>query len=206
MLTTIQAGYITMMLNYVVGLGGWAFERSEVKIVEDHKTVEVTLFIANKEGVVASHTAFGGSRNPGPDGLKSAVTDGLTKAASYFGLGQEIFCGKVNAEDLERWAAKNREIQATTKAPKKKIKKDPQLDDGLVLMTSYQRAKIHSGASNHFDNGQVEEFLNWFSLAQVKVKLWKEATKTQAATMLEVFKDKGRIDKAVEAFKKGGTK
>ena len=122
-LTTIQAGYITMMLNYVVGIGGWAFERSEVRIVEDHKTVEVTLFIANEKGTVASHTAFGGSRNPGPDGFKSAVTDGLTKAASYFGLGEEVFCGKVTAADLAKYAARKREIEANTPAPKKTTKK-----------------------------------------------------------------------------------
>lgn len=112
-----------MMLNYVVGIGGWAFERSEVRIVEDHKTVEVTLFIANEKGTVASHTAFGGSRNPGPDGFKSAVTDGLTKAASYFGLGEEVFCGKVTAADLAKYAARKREIEANTPAPKKTTKK-----------------------------------------------------------------------------------
>jgi hypothetical protein len=218
-LTTIQAGYITMKLNYVVGLGGWAFERSEVQIVEDHKTVEVTLFIADNEGVVASHTAFGGSRNPGPDGLKSAVTDGLTKAASYFGLGQEVFCGEITAESLA-----NYEIEKVKKAaaqytpppnetysvgdpvaPKKKVtKEEPKVE--TASMSGYQRGKLHSGASNHFENGQVEEFLNWFALAQVKVVNWKESTKTQAAAMLEVFKDTDRLVKAVEAFKKGRTK
>ena len=219
LLTTIQAGYITMKLNYVIGLGGWAFERSEVKIVEDHKTVEVTLFIADNEGVVVSHTAFGGSRNPGPDGLKSAVTDGLTKAASYFGLGQEVFCGEITAESLA-----NYEIEKVKKAaaqytpppnetysvgdpvaPKKKpTKEEPKVE--TASMSGYQRGKLHSGASDHFDNGQVEEFLNWFSLAQVKVSNWKEATKPQATAMLDVFKDTARRGKVVEAFKKGRTK
>jgi hypothetical protein len=73
-------------------------------------------------------------------------------------------------------------------------------------MSGYQRGKLHSGASNHFENGQVEEFLNWFALAQVKVSNWKEATKPQATAMLDVFKDTARRGKVVEAFKKGRTK
>lgn len=222
MLTTIQAGYITMQLNYVVGLGGWAFERSEVQMVEDHKTVEVTLFIADNKGVVISHTAFGGSRNPGPDGLKSAVTDGLTKAASYFGLGEEVFCGLVSADDLtkhslevakeelEKKIPQNKEYSVgdpvapkKKAAPKKKIQKKSEEKSVSDSMTGYQRAKLHAGAATHFDNGQVEEFLNWFSAAQVKVANWKEITEAQASTMLEVFKDNDRFKKAVAAFKKG---
>ena len=252
-LTTIQAGYITMTLNYVVGIGGWAFERSEIHIVEDHKTVEVTLFIANEKGTVASHTAFGGSRNPGPDGFKSAVTDALTKAASYFGLGEEVFCGKITAADLAKYAARKREIEANTpqsapplrgprksskkvpttkkasgdktisaeeqekvqaavdaaqalvatkaKQPKKAAKKD---DREPLKMSVPNRAKLHHFVSKHFDNGQIEQFLDWVAGKQLKVVGWKTMTNDQAEALLEMVSNKTRIGKAKAAFDKTG--
>ena len=208
-LTTIQAGYITMTLNYVVGVGGWAFDRSEIHIVEDHKTVEVTLYIADNKGTVVSHTAFGGSRNPGPDGFKSAVTDALTKAASYFGLGEEVFCGKITAADLTKYAARKREIEANTPAPAKKTtkkkttKKAPKEDDREPLKMSVpNRAKLHHFVSKYFDNGQIEQFLDWVVGKQMKVVGWKTMTNDQAEALLEMVSNKTRIGKAKAAFEK----
>ena len=52
MLTTIQAGYITMKLNYVIGLGGWAFERSEVMttIQAGYITMNSTMLLDSEAG------------------------------------------------------------------------------------------------------------------------------------------------------------
>jgi len=243
-----------MMLNYVVGIGGWAFERSEVRIVEDHKTVEVTLFIADNKGTVASHTAFGGSRNPGPDGFKSAVTDGLTKAASYFGLGEEVFCGKITAADLAKYAARKQEIEANTpqsapplRGPRKSSKKVPATEKKTTKKTGYKisaeeqgkvqaavdaaqaivatkekqpkkaakkttqepdkmssanRAKLHHFAGNHFDNGQIEKFLDWLAGMQLSVTGWKTLTNDEAKNLLEVVSNNSRISMAKAAFKK----
>ena len=200
-----------MTLNSVVGVGGWAFDRSEIHIVEDHKTVEVTLHIADNKGAVVSHTAFGGSRNPGPDGFKSAVTDALTKAASYFGLGEEVFCGKITAADLSKFAAKKREIEANTAAPvqkttkKKTTKKATEKDEREPLrMSGPNRAKLHLFVSKHFENGQIEKFLDWIAGVQVKVVGWKNMNNDQAKDLIEMVSNKERMQKAKAVFEKAG--
>ena len=96
-LTSIKAQYVTERLNEVCGVDGWSFT-GEYKEVSGEGGV---LFF----GVLTINDGFKGhqqeavgfsaqKRNVG-DAYKGAKTDALSKAASLFGLGNEVFKGNV---------------------------------------------------------------------------------------------------------------
>ena len=196
-LTTIQAGYITQTLNMVVGIGGWAFTRSEIQVYENNKCVEVTLYIADKHGQVASHTAFGGSRNPGPDGLKSAVTDGLTKAASYFGLGEEVFCGQVSADDIYAWqkdeavreaeAIEEKAKKAAKKTTKKKTTKKSADEDRPVSENTV--GKLVNLVKEHWEYESADVVLGFMARVKFKKNVWRSVTENEALQLIDSLQD-----------------
>ncbi len=193
MLTTIQAGYITQTLNLVVGIGGWAFTRSDIQVYENNKCVEISLHVADKNGQVATHTAFGGSRNPGPDGLKSAVTDGLTKAASYFGLGQEVFCGKISAEDIYAWqkAEATKVVEEPKPATKKKTtKKTSSTDKSISEKTVAILANL---VKEHWEYESADIVLNFMTKVKFNTKNWRSITDKKALQLVDSLKDEKKL-------------
>lgn len=203
MLTTIQAGYITQTLNMVVGIGGWAFTRSDIQVYENNKCVEVSLHIADKNGQVATHTAFGGSRNPGPDGLKSAVTDGLTKAASYFGLGEEVFCGKISAEDIYAW--QKAETEKVVEEPKPAVKKkttkkaDPAAEKPISEKTVAILANL---VKEHWEYESADIVLNFMAKVKFDTKDWRSITDKKALQLVDSLKDDKKLKIIKELIKK----
>lgn len=94
-LTSIKPQYIKERLNEVVGIDGWRLT-GEYKEVDKGVVFFGTLTIAIGDKMV-SHEAPGFSenkRNLG-DTYKSAQTDSLSKCASFFGIGNEVFKGNV---------------------------------------------------------------------------------------------------------------
>lgn len=137
-LTSIKAAFIIERLNEVFGPCGcgWRYVHSPFELIEGEVVTEVALqFRVNDGGcdpvvwdAQARNWAFApdsgawawpilapGGRRPGKgnapitDARKGAVTDGLTKAASMIGVGQEVFKGLV------------RTGQAPQKAPERAV-------------------------------------------------------------------------------------
>jgi hypothetical protein len=110
-LTTIKAGYITERINEVWGHGNWTFEILETQQIED----EVICKVQFCPSIGLPITQYGGSKKMGGkswgDTYKSAVTDALTKCASYYGIGNEVFKGNIDAYTL---AKMKNETKATT--------------------------------------------------------------------------------------------
>ena len=93
-LTTIKPIYVTDRLNDVFGLEGWTNEVEVVSIKEIGKrwwiVAKVTLICGK-----IRREQYGGNDNPDfGDAFKGAVTDGLTKCASYIGVGADVYKGK----------------------------------------------------------------------------------------------------------------
>lgn len=93
-LSTIKAIYVVERLNDVFGIGKWQ-QRNEV-INDEGKMKTVHSFIDIPDyGIYLDN--FGGNDNADEgDAFKGAVTDALTKMASYLGIGMDVYKGLTN--------------------------------------------------------------------------------------------------------------
>lgn len=92
-LSSIKAIYVVERLNDVFGIGKWQ-QRNEI-ISDEGKMKTVHSFIDIPEyGIYLDN--FGGNDNVDEgDAFKGAVTDALTKMASYLGIGMDVYKGLV---------------------------------------------------------------------------------------------------------------
>ena len=98
-LSTIKAIYVVERLNDIFGIGGWDLTHEIVFDEPDYVTVRGKLEI--KEFNYVSPAQYGGHKKTGTntepaDGYKSAVTDCLSKCASYLEIGIDVFKGLVD--------------------------------------------------------------------------------------------------------------
>jgi hypothetical protein len=107
-LTSIKAAYVIERLNDVFGIGGWSYDFTEPEVVKGGKNksdkevfeaiTTVTLTVTDNKGETHSVKNCGGHRvlyGSVTDARKSSVTDGLTKCASFLGIGKDVFKGLV---------------------------------------------------------------------------------------------------------------
>ena len=99
-LTTLKAMYIVERLNDVFGIGRWTIEHSVELSTPDYILIRGKLIILDYDCEIPDQ--FGGHQTTGKnteiaDGYKSAVTDVLSKSASYLEVGIDMFKGKIKA-------------------------------------------------------------------------------------------------------------
>lgn len=95
-------------LNEVFGIGGWQTRTDFIKSYEwmqatkagERKVFTATCkMILDIPGCEIHLEQYGGSTNDDEgDAMKGSATDGLTKIASYLGIGAEIYKGKGNID------------------------------------------------------------------------------------------------------------
>lgn len=91
-LSTIKIPYVTEVLNEVFGVGGWQI-RTEVAEAGEKMVVVKTTFTAEEYGI--HYECYGGNDNiDRGDAYKGAVTDAMTKIASWMGIGADVFKGR----------------------------------------------------------------------------------------------------------------
>lgn len=91
-LSSIKSIYVTERLNEVFGVGAWRVETNKVDQSNKMVVVKVRLTIP-AYGI--DYECYGGNDNADlGDAYKGAVTDALTKIASWLGIGQEVFKGE----------------------------------------------------------------------------------------------------------------
>ena len=100
-LSTLKAIYITERLNDVFGIAKWNLHTEIVKETPDYILLKGKLYIHDYNVNITSQ--YGGHNTTGKnteiaDGYKSAVTDCLSKCASYLEIGIDIFKGKVKGQ------------------------------------------------------------------------------------------------------------
>ena len=97
-LSTLKAIYVVERLNDVFGVGRWDLKTKVVKETENYVLVKGKLVIfdyrVNVPVQYGGHN-IGGKNSELADSYKSAVTDCLSKSASYLEIGIDVFKGKV---------------------------------------------------------------------------------------------------------------
>lgn len=100
-LTSIKPQYIKERLNTVVGIDGWKFRGEYVQV--DGGVIYLGALTLVIDGTEITHEAPGFAahkRNLG-DTYKGAQTDALSKCASFFGIGNEVFKGNVTPPETK---------------------------------------------------------------------------------------------------------
>lgn len=120
-LTSIKAMYIIERLNDVFGIGNWTFKHEVILMPEQSNDFQVLikgqLILSNYDCLIPEQ--YGSHKTKGKgvelaDGFKSAITDAITKSASYIEIGIDVFKGKIkppkktynNKEKIEIWLSK----------------------------------------------------------------------------------------------------
>ena len=98
-LTTLKAMYVTERLNDVFGVGRWTITHNVEERTADYILIRGEFNSLDYE--VITPAQFGGHGTTGKnteiaDGYKSAVTDCISKIASYLEIGIDMFKGKIN--------------------------------------------------------------------------------------------------------------
>lgn len=97
-LTTLKAMYVTERLNNVFGIGKWTLEHEVIKEQDNQVLIKGKLvfleYDINLTEQYGSH-AITGKGVDIADGYKSAITDCISKSASYLEIGIDMFKGKI---------------------------------------------------------------------------------------------------------------
>ena len=121
-LSSIKSIYITERLNEAFGVGSWTVKSKVISENAGAPVVYVTLKIP-QYGIKLSQ--YGGNDNGGTknknydlgDAFKGAMTDGISKIASYLGIGADVYKGKQKAS-----SGNKKSFNGVTKNNKKKLR------------------------------------------------------------------------------------
>ena len=97
-LTTLKAMYVTERLNDVFGVGRWTIDHEVIERTTDYVLIQGEFKSLDYE--VSVPKQYGGHKTTGTnteiaDGFKSAITDCISKIASYLEIGIDMFKGKI---------------------------------------------------------------------------------------------------------------
>lgn len=135
-LTSIKAQYVRERLNEVLGVNGWSSNTEVVDRTDEGVAVKLVL-TAHIDGKDVSRSSFGGAskKNKGQtygDLFKSAETDALSKAASNFGVGNDVFKGLVDPKTLStKSSGSSAPAKKTSSAVPEEKKKAPAKKTGF---------------------------------------------------------------------------
>lgn len=101
-LASLKAQYIPKRLNEVLGFSNWAFT-GKWEPTENGILYFGTLTVKIGDNVsVRTAVGFSAKKKNDGDFYKGAMTDCLSKAASYFGVAEEAFCGLVDPVEIKK--------------------------------------------------------------------------------------------------------
>lgn len=102
-MTGYSPQYVVDAMNKVFGLDGWGFEDIYNKVADKEAVAHVKVWLKLDEVRVVERTAYGSKKllekTSYGDAKKSAQTDGLKKALSYFSIGNRAYHGKLEAKE-----------------------------------------------------------------------------------------------------------
>ncbi len=98
-LTTLKAMYVTERLNDVFGVGRWSINHEVIERTNDYVLIQGEFISLDYD--VITPKQYGGHKTSGTnteiaDGYKSAITDCISKIASYLEIGIEMFKGNIS--------------------------------------------------------------------------------------------------------------
>lgn len=156
-LTTLKAMYITERLNDVFGIGRWTFTHVVVDSEPGYVLIRGNLMIL--EYMCEIPEQYGGHKTTGTntepaDGYKSAITDCISKCASYLEIGIEMFKGNIKPPK------KGSYVQPAPKSPPKQAPMAPQNEpppglDSPPEDLGYQNEQAYEGLDLGSWNGKI---------------------------------------------------
>lgn len=175
-LSTIKAIYITERLNDVFGIGGWIVEHEIFSDTEDYVTAKG--FISIPSCGIKTPVQYGGHKKTGvntepADGYKSAVTDCISKCASYLEIGIDVFKGK--KEPSKKFTPRN---EKKTTPP---VKLTPKISPTEELIKAISETK----ADKHLDN--------WLTKHRKEIDALPETEKAKVRKAFREQKDSFKV-------------
>lgn len=179
-LTTIKSAYIMERLNDVFGILGWDIEHSVEDIIQlqdGRKYIVMKGRIHIKEADLYTPYQYGGhfleGRNTEPaDGYKSAVTDCLSKCASFLEIGIQIFKGNVNDQTFNESKIPDEVVEDKPETPKKakKVEKELPKKEEPVMEEQEDEDVANLNVNKH---GQMIGLVNQYTELFGKPPHWK---------------------------------
>lgn len=173
-LSTIKAIYITERLNQVFGIGRWTIEHEVVFYENDYVLMQGQLIILDYDCHIpkqyGGHPTSGTNTEPA-DGYKSAVTDIVSKSASYLGVGIEVFKRKKTTprEPYDKKGSKpSKESQGSKKNPDKTQSQLEEIGKWLMEMADGNRNKASAKLKELTVYNEFQGFASVHNLMDVK--------------------------------------
>ena len=152
-LSTINPVYVIERLNNVFGIGGWYFDTNVIR--EEGKMIVVKGELSIPEYYIRISTYGGNDNTDLGDAYKGAQTDALTKAASYLGIGMDVWKDKSKAakvetngkippsEEAKKFADDKPWLNENTKEFIKvaELTKEGRLDEARAILSNYKLSK-----------------------------------------------------------------
>lgn len=156
-LSTIKAIFIVERLNDVFGIGRWTLKTEVFSTLSDYVLMQGSLEILDYDVCVPAQ--YGGHTTTGKntelaDGYKSAVTDCLSKCASYLEVGIDVFKG-LQSQHKTNQQKSSSEISQKQRGLILKIGKEKQLTDTEIRTLVSWVAKREKIANNHWKVAQL---------------------------------------------------
>ena len=193
-LSTIKAIYVVERLNNVFGLGRWDLITEVVEKTNDYILMRGKLMFLDYDATIPFQ--YGGHQTTGKgvelaDGYKSAVTDCLSKCASYLEIGIEIFRGKVNAKDNNQKSSY--QAQKSAQKPPATPSKPPaqSANPSQVLFILFNELKL----------GVAQDKYKLYCYHKYGVTSMNQLTPEETMEQKELLKDIAKTEKRKTEFK-----
>jgi hypothetical protein len=169
-LSTIKAIYITERLNKVFGVGRWVLEHQSVDALDpEFALVRGELKLLDYPDLKIT-PQYGGHKTQGKntdpaDGFKSAVTDCLSKCASYLEIGIDVFKGKQTHE--------KKTVAEITKEVYDEAPRTAPPTDGVI--SEAQRKRLFAIATeNKKEEPEIKKIIEKYGYSKIKNILKKD--------------------------------
>lgn len=105
-MTGYSPQYVVDAMNEVFGLDGWGFEDIYNKVADKEAVAHVRVWLKLDENRAVERTAYGSKqlldKTSYGDAKKSAQTDAIKKALSYFSIGNRAYHGKLTTNKFSK--------------------------------------------------------------------------------------------------------
>jgi len=138
-LTTIKAMYVIERLNDVFGTGRWIHHHKIISVGKDVIALG-RLEILDYDVIVPEQ--YGGMSGANADSYKGAVTNSLSKCASYLGVGIDVFKGNIGENEINAGKQKKEQENKQKEAEQYIVKIKQMLNDHTPNMTGPTALKL----------------------------------------------------------------
>lgn len=190
--TGYEPQFVVDAMNDVFGIDGWGFVEMEDREGTISSGKEEKLYFSSRVQVWISiddkkysRTAWGGSSLKGSEvgnAKKSAQTDALKKALSYFGIGNKAYRGELSLSGKSKIRTGKKSTKHSTKST----------NDNVYTITSGQRRKVFA----------LGKELGWDS--QETKNIAKDACKVDSFNNITLQQAKDLIDLLSKRIEKNG--